>query len=329
MAIDQAQIDVHLADYESVTGVRKDRFVCPITLRECDQSELIDGHILNKSYFRADRRTVIQYQKVDGFYGAYAEPKAVQFLNNLDRTPAEILRRSKRLLAVFSNGTSERAFAPKPKAIKQIGMRHPVFEYEVGDDKVQICIAVSPDDPRLKLEVSIQPDEDDPTHCWTATLVKAAYLCSFHIYGYRAVFDSGGEIVRQSLSRYFADGHSSLSVRKYFDEFSSAFGIMGHSIRREQFVKDYQALQFDTMKDRAFLVHRLHDRTFAMTCIFRINGKTTFITLPQGDSNIDAVSVYHLYMRQFRHREPLDSTTHLAQFTGETVKIETKSIKTV
>ena len=36
MAIDQAQIDIHLADYESVTGIRKDRFVCPITLRECD-----------------------------------------------------------------------------------------------------------------------------------------------------------------------------------------------------------------------------------------------------------------------------------------------------
>ena len=42
MSIDKHRLAAHLDDYFCVTDRKTDRFVCPITLQQCDTHELIN-----------------------------------------------------------------------------------------------------------------------------------------------------------------------------------------------------------------------------------------------------------------------------------------------
>ena len=81
MSVSKEKLLAHLDDYFRVTDRKTDQFVCPITLRECNEHELIEGHILNEALKKASRRRIIQFGEIDHFYGTRFESGLVRFLN--------------------------------------------------------------------------------------------------------------------------------------------------------------------------------------------------------------------------------------------------------
>ena len=108
--LDAARLIPYLENYAEVFGSRKQRFICPITLRELDSSDLIEGHILNAAFNKASRRTVVQAADVDRFYGTRVEGGLVRHFNSKDLTTADLIRMHTDFQVCFHDGTEARAF---------------------------------------------------------------------------------------------------------------------------------------------------------------------------------------------------------------------------
>src|SRR5262245_62108624 len=104
MPISKARLKHYFDDYAEVTGKRLDRFVCPITLRECELAELVEGHILNKEIKRASRKKVVQYRPVDNFYGKEVEPDLIRYLNMRQTNKVDFFTRGRDLKVTLTDG---------------------------------------------------------------------------------------------------------------------------------------------------------------------------------------------------------------------------------
>lgn len=291
--IDPDQLRRHLADYAAVTRRRTDRFVCPITERECDESELQNGHIPNGAIHSASRKTVIQYKAVDNFYGGRVEPTLIDFINLPKKTDADLMEKAGALVVKFADGSEAPAFFAGPAA----GKRFPLIDLR-RDGKVvaSVYVRTAKDDPRLAegtAEVFWEVRFKHPL--WTAAMVKASYLALFRLLGYNAVRTGAGEYIRQTLHGYFRDDASREDAAWYFYPFRNALKL---ALRPDGTPAPDTP---DTLTSNTVMLHytAADDPMFAASLLFRMNDVVATVTLPMtmdGGREADAMRVYNRLM---------------------------------
>jgi hypothetical protein len=116
MPIDAEQLGRFNKDYESVTGKKVQKFVCPIMLRDDPEAELCDGHILNRQIREASRATVVQRKDVDGHFGATIEPDFIRFVNTPVSPAEELFKQARDLTVIGPSGEKIDAFFANKKA---------------------------------------------------------------------------------------------------------------------------------------------------------------------------------------------------------------------
>lgn len=316
MTVNKDHVQRHIQDYCEATGAATTRFVCPITLEKCDESDLIEGHILNQAFEHASRKKVLQYGRVDNFYGATVEPSTVAFLNSVNKN--SFLKFHKPQKATFADGTSMRTFIVAKKKAKNVARRFTRLNNDDGESAA-IFAEISADDPRLERPYDVEfAFRSYPAH-WTASMMKAGHLCLFEMLGYRAIVSPMGNAVRHTLATFYKNGGSD-DAAIHFSEFKNAVKVIASRVNEGQRLEPYG---FDTLEDREFLVHQTTEGcTFAATCIFRINNITTTVTLPEALDKADPGYVWKQYACFMN--DPLDfqQTVRRARFKGSHWEIE-------
>jgi hypothetical protein len=321
MPVDCLKLQKHLDDYGKLHGREQRRFVCPITLEERDEADLVDGHVLNKSFIKASRRTVIQYRSIDEFYGTRVEESLVHFLNLSERSELEMFRLVRNLTAKFSDGTEAGAFVAGSESSAKADGVFPLVARRGRDGSIvgNIYVRTAKDDPRLAGPIVFEGNIQKylPIH-WTAAMLKAALLAMFDMIGYRAVLDAYGNDLRSALALYFNDKAGREDVSAYFNRFRNAAKIFGFGERPSDLRDAYRAYDFDTLNDREVLLHKTPQATlFAATCIFKINDATIAVTIPQCTAKGDTAAAVGYYERLMDDEAALPQTVQRARFTGD------------
>jgi len=314
MAIDRGELDRHLQDYCETTGSTSNRFVCPITLHKCDESELIDGHILNEALRQASRRTVIQYKEVDNFYGTRVEPSMIAFLNMLNNDGSRLPKYCRPKFLVFDDGSRVKAFPVGRRAANEVPLRFARVRV-TEDGQPAIFAEIAKDDPRLSRPFLVECEFRSPPSHWTAAMLKAGHLCLFDMVGYRAVFCPFGEVVRHTLATYYAEGGQQ-NPDLHFAEFKNAVKVL--AVHKQEGDGRLHPYAFDSIEDREVLLHQsVNGCTFAATCIFKINDLTATVTLPEASTGSDAGRVWSLYSQFMENPVGFPQEMHRARFEGD------------
>jgi hypothetical protein len=311
MAIDPNKLQAHIADYNRLTRRNTDRFVCPITEHHCDPSELMNGHILNESIRFASKGTVIQWKKVDNFYGTRVEASLVEFLNIAEKTAVELLSDQCRVNVEFPDGSQMPAFRAGIAAAE----RYPGITLSADGDFVnQFFAKTEKDDPRLvpgRMAVTWSIPYNLPHH--TAALLKSAFLTLFNMMGYKYVFSPHGRFVQTSLANYFENDASREDAAKYFSPYLNSIHTLWNDDNAPA-----NTIYPDTLKDSMVAFHFTpDDDLFALSLIFVANGRRLTIAIPWSakSDQRDFDRSLQLYRKRITAQPPIDHYIRWAQYT--------------
>jgi hypothetical protein len=321
MAITRDRIRPYLDNYAEVTKERKDKFVCPITLEECDLGQLIEGHILNKKLNTASRRTVVQWADPDNFYGTRVEPAIIDYLNLKDVGEFGLVRGAYKIQIQLLDGTEYEAFPLKDEAaIRKVEERFPVLDMNRNGERMFFAIKTARNDPKILKQMTGQAEiaitRNYLTTHWTAGMLKAAHLTMFDMLGYAAIFNPFGDSLRRQLAQYFYDKGKSEDASSYFGEFANATMVMGRGEKFPAMPDEYQKIEFDTLENRRLFFHFTpSEKMFAATCIFQINDMTVSATIPQSTSPApDIATSVEFYNRLMRGDSDLRQVVRVAEY---------------
>jgi hypothetical protein len=229
MAIDRTELDAHLKNFRDVTGVQKDRFVCPISGQEVAEYDLINGHIVNEAIRGAARRTVIQWGKLDHHYGTHVEPPLVAHINYLHLSASERIGAGERLIR-FADGTLAEAQLAATTAGVFMAKKFAVMAVEEYDGTVRpyVLKGVFPTDPRLRQDddrLLLVAREFLHEH-HNAAALKAGFLLLFDLFGYQVLSSAVFGSVRRVLHEFFAKGLTFNDVPSHFKDFMGAMSLV-------------------------------------------------------------------------------------------------------
>lgn len=266
-------LEAYLADFASCASYRPTDFFCPILLEESPCVELIDGHVLPQSLRTASRATVLQRKDVDNFFGHTVEAELVGFVNSVAYTKSEFLERAKGVSIVSETAGPLALFTPNPKSsppFPRIGLR---------DSKGQTIATPHVKGTLDDLGGSSGMAEVQGTMSFhkpsiDAAMLKAAHLALFKLAGYQWALSAAGQYASKPLRQFVRSSGSRSDVEAMFGGFSSAF----HVILSPSF-------PFDTLADSKVILHdKLSDPgqadPFAISCVFSVNARLLFVTLP-------------------------------------------------
>lgn len=327
MAIDLLKLQSHIQDYSSVFGEQTDRFVCPITMTKCDVNDLIDGHILNAGFHEASRKTVIQYGKIDHYYGQTVEPGFIWFLNYNELSRSERISSSSKITVQFPDGSKAHAFPALRKNLKSARGRFPQKNVMLPDGEIfPLFIKTEFSDSRLHGNASLTLENQpiDRAH-WTASLLKAAYLTLFDFLGYAAIKSPLTDTLRNTLAFFFHSQVPKKGVNDHFADFRNAAKILGKGGDTDS-PTQYTPFAFDTLRDKKLTFHYTPSGTlFGVSCIFRINQKTHAVMIPETThlSDVDTAWKYYSWLMT---DDMVPQSIHLVEVNDNSWKVYKKAL---
>jgi len=323
LTVDPEKLARLIADFNDVTGNNTSRFTCPITLRECDPDELVDGHILNASLTSANRRTVIQYGKVDNFFGTTVEPGFIRYWNLKYRAFEELIKENKNVRIYPADGSELEAFLATSKAARKARGKFPNITFRrEGMPDIELFVKTTMDDARLRGEIELETTARFvPAHV-VAAMLKAAHLAFFDLIGYRAICSPFGDTLRRTLKIYYEANARTDDAPKYFANFRNAVKFLMKGTTEN--ASDALAVPaLDTLNHRVFWIHRTpRGIVFAATCLFRINNIVVAVTVPQCDTNENVAVAIDFYERLLAERQPVQHTVHAAKIENGVCIVE-------
>jgi hypothetical protein len=186
-------------------------FYCPILLRD-EETELCMGHIIPASLPNCCRARVVQRADVDNFYGSVAEADFGTLIEARERglhgvvSDHSLRRRLNARILVEGEECRHYTFNGQMAA----GHSRITLEHQDGGDIVHLVLAKRPDEliasqgKQWNLVV-----ERDCRISAMMTMVKAAYLTLFRMFGYRyALSASGLSVGRDMLGRFYEENRS-------------------------------------------------------------------------------------------------------------------------
>ena len=295
MAVDLGKLQRHLDDLRAL-GYPAAQFICPITLQQVPVDALIDGHILNDALKVASRKTVIQFADVDHHYGKTVEPFLVDYLNAPTWSDEELINKAGRDACIVAKGGRKfSTFVVHPAQAPRVAKLFPAIS--IKDNKGSIFrrfIKAAPHEltPDVQLEAKLIFNEPAAL----GAFLKSAYLAMFYHTGYRYVESLNGSFLRRVLYRFYSEGGTKETAGNYFSHLKGAVNIVLND--------DNLAISFDSVVGKRFLFHfykpHEYELLFGLSCLFKINGRTFFVTIPAhlGDREWHAsLGVYFDFLR--------------------------------
>lgn len=309
------KIKPYLEDYEKATGNATEHFICPITLKECDVTDLIEAHILNKGFNKASKRTIIQYGPIDHFYGTRVEESFVTFVNSKDHDATQIIAAAECLEIEFEDGTTAPCFPAVGASARHAEGKLPRWSARIDGVEHSFFINTKIDDPRLNPRMKLlgKSRQCPPAH-WTASMLKAGYLTVFDMIGYDAVYSPCGNTLRLTLKSYYSADSTREDAEHHFAEFQYATKFAGTGTVADAAHGNYRPLRFDSLARRELLFHYTPLKNlFAMTCVFQINDVSATVSLPAAFTEGDIATSWSYYTRLVNDEHP-PQQVHLAKY---------------
>ena len=194
-------------DYARATGKPFRHFYCPLLLKD-EATALCMGHVVNQAFPDSCRTRVVQRADVDNFYGSVAEAEFT----------AMLAARGAGLEGIFASGCSKRikrrivVDGEDCKYYPYRGNMNPqhsriVLENEKGGDVQHLVLEKSNQE---MLDIQHKPwslvVECDVRVAALATLIKAAYLSLFRLFGYAWALSAAGlSIGHDLLGRFYRE----------------------------------------------------------------------------------------------------------------------------
>lgn len=217
------------SDYAKIVGQPFKHFFCPILFRDED-APLCRGHVVNKAFPGADRRTVIQRADVDGFFGSKFEADFVLLAERAQHDAVDVLldpvlRRKLRPRLLVDDQQVEH-YIPRG----QVPSVHSHLEVERPTGcAVPLALKLEPSATLSSLnghwEIVI---EKDMRLAALVSLLKAAHLTLFSMLGYAYSLSLAGRFVGWDVFGEFVSKNMGLdrptvlqNALKHFPQFTS------------------------------------------------------------------------------------------------------------
>jgi hypothetical protein len=221
---DQArrQLERHRADYAKITGAPFQHFFCPILFVD-EPAKLMRGHIINEAFKGSPGAWVIQREGVDSFYGRYFEGDYQLYQHMIGLRSLAYFFEQRLFSAarprVFYEGRELHYFIRLPK---DYGKPPPpgfgVGDIEYNGQVLEMCIELHDNYPMpdfSNLELQTEKDLRVPAF---VSLLKAAHLSLYSMFGYHYVFEHAGRLIGQDLLGGFYKSNRNANSKKQVQE---------------------------------------------------------------------------------------------------------------
>ena len=198
------RLERHRADYESVAGKPFEHFFCPILFND-EKAELIRGHVINEAFKGSSKAWVIQRGEVDRFYGGFFEGdfELLQYMQGA--TQLDYFRNPKLFGAVrpkISNGGSEIKYFLSDGKPPPAGFQ--IVEFEIGGQAVWLNVRAT-HEQMVTGDWDIETKKDLRIPAFVS-LLKAAHLSMFSLFGYRYALRNAGRFLGENiLGRFYRE----------------------------------------------------------------------------------------------------------------------------
>ena len=222
LSVSEHELESLASDYQALTGSRFSHFHCPILL--CDEDvELCDGHVIGRKFASSSRKTVIQRADVDSFYGRCFESRLYDFART----------RQKGLVEHLNDSNLSRRVPLRVERDGQPLPHYPVSKHSNPSDHLVQINDASGNAAKIGLKLGDQDGVSlEGRHLQIvregsfvteaiASVLKAAHLTMFSIFGYRHVFSLGGSMLANILGDCFraCNGLKDSDVRERAGDF--------------------------------------------------------------------------------------------------------------
>jgi hypothetical protein len=308
-------------DYAALTGKTVQRFVCPITLKDEQDAELCDGHILNASIKKAARKTIVQRTDVDNYFGQTLEPDLVAFLNARVSSFKEMVKRACELTVTLPSSEKVSAFFANSKARG----RFPQVDLldSSGNVIASPFLRTRSLEPKLHKDLKVEWLMVFTDSALMGSMIKSAYLALFHIMGYRYVLSPYGDCVRKSLAGFYEDNADKYGSAAYFSKFKGSIKFMLNNIPDDA---------CNTVDDGLLWFHYQIDdpdpgrrSLFAVSCLFKMNDRVITVRVPACLDGRSFEAAYSYYEASLTDAN-LDHETRYAQLVGDEMHVSQQPI---
>jgi hypothetical protein len=287
----KTRLEILRASYARVTGAPFDHFYCPILFRD-EPAELCRAHLVNQAFDDSTREWTIQRADVDNFFGSRFEGKftalslkdALAQGENVLGDPDLRRRLKPRILA----GEQEiRFFIPSadvPANVTTLFSDDPGLPPVVG-----LKMPSAEVDKRLADDWSIEVNLDLRLES-LVSLIKAAYLTSFHLFGYRYVFSAAGCLVGYQLLGRLFESAAHLSMLEAVEQARRHFA--GHWVNMVRpLLYEPLGCQGTATDGRVYVCWGGSAAPWAMIVIVRTGKRLHGVMLPVSDS-VESVETF-------------------------------------
>jgi hypothetical protein len=316
MAVTESAIAFIAKRYQEVTGITPKRFVCPITLRDDPNAELCYGHILCDKLESASKLTVVQRADVDNRLGSLIESDFVTFANFRNAKDHEILRAGKKLTITSPSGERMPTFFAGDEAKVRFQQLEMYDEYgeTVATPYLKSHTLESGQYKQLQVEWMFYIHK----FCFTAAMLKSAYLNMFRLLGYAWVLDISGDKVRHTLAQSLnaVDRDRALDT---FADFEGCCWVAGNDSIRDT---------PDSLGDNRLLFHFTEGDAedgllFGVSCLSWINNVLIAVTLPSCNRFCHYFVSWNYYQEFIRNRR-LCHNIHFTKLVDNNLLIDPK-----
>jgi hypothetical protein len=280
-------------DYCETKGKPFTWFFCPMLFKD-EPVETCEGDVIGEPYINT---RITQRKDVDNFFGTVAEAdfgvlSAVADKGIKDVFISEQLRKKVRP-KIIVDGVAQEYYQVKKKRRKRAGAipeEHTTaqFNHATGD-KFEFILKMRPDEVFLARDKSWQVMADNDYRLSSViSLIKAAFLTLFHMFGYRyALSGAGYSVGYQILGEFFRRCKGNPETAK--QTATSFFREYIHMVRP---MDKTGANLFGTLEDGvAYTCHTKGGARFGFGVIIRTNNQLHVVLMPMFDE-IEAIPLY-------------------------------------
>ena len=266
------------ADYAIVAGGESfSHFYCPILFRDED-AELCKGHIVNQAFEKASRAWTVQRADVDSFFGRCFEGDFVDI---------QYRNQAKAGLAIFDKDLSSKfkpsfslngEIVPHYLPTGPVPKNHSLMLLEGAESSIRIALKLAPGllaGATRSWEIKIEKDLRIPA---LVSLIKAAHLTMFKMFGYRYCFSAGGHLVgRTILGDFFLKNNALAKTEAVVENAVSEMTQYANMVRPMLAVPDHVR---GTIEDGDLYLCVIGDLPWAMMVFIRIAEGMHVVVVP-------------------------------------------------
>ena len=290
----EQRLETLRTDFQAVAGYQFQHFFCPLLYVDED-AELCEGHIINRVFPHSDRSWTVQRKDVDNDFGLRFESDFVA-RHRADGLLAEEILADKELSRRF-NARFLRDGEP---------VRHFPTNDRVPDDFSNVELDV--DGNPMPLGLKISPDQliASEDHHWQiaidgdvklasmVSLLKAAHLTMFHLFGYDYVLSNGGKFLGKGLLGNYYLMTKGLDRRSAMAMAKSHFGAVTKMV--EKFIPGSTDLR-GTLTDHRLNVCVDGDVLWAYQVFVRISDHVYVVMVPIF-AGPDSTARFDMFLRE-------------------------------